>query len=356
MITIASLSGSVLLRVHEDTEDDARYPAVSDLIGHISSGTFGIRPAPQQISIVREHDTRQLEPHELVPGGTTVTYIVTPFNPHDVPEADRFISASSRGLLTIVAQMLDRLMLDRLVDPNITINGCTGLHMALDRQARLGDIQLRELVTLFMDSHSDPNLLDCHGSSPLSLAIRTRILESTRFDIVDELCRGLADVNVRDGSTYTPLHMAAYYGRTSIARRLLEFGADLNAEALPLPSSWWVSRDEHQDPWWAGHETALHFASGRGHLHTAHLLITFKAQLELLDGRGQSWLQVATGSVATLYQAFLATTSQQATSGRVHTNAWTATTEAPAQTAASEVLTTAPPAFAPPVRLILPIA
>eukprot|EP00438_Fugacium_kawagutii_P007351 Skav200211 [mRNA] locus=scaffold890:140:1009:- [translate_table: standard] len=251
-----------------------------------------------------------------------------------------------------------------------------------------------------MDSHSDPNLLDCHGSSPLSLAIRTRILESTRFDIVDELCKGQADVNVRDGSTYTPLHMAAYYGRASIARRLLEFGADLNAQALPLPTSWWVSRDEHRDPWWAGHETALHFASGRGHLHTAHLLITFEAQLELLDGRGQSWVQVATGSVATLHQAFLATTSQQATSGPcpracdvcharhaknyqgittsvccayahkvkiltclfpssgktllpgVHTNAWTG---AATQTAASEVLTTAPPAFAPPVLLIIPV-
>eukprot|EP00438_Fugacium_kawagutii_P019598 Skav232771 [mRNA] locus=scaffold614:16662:18763:+ [translate_table: standard] len=241
MITIASLSGAILLRVLEDTEDDARYPAVSDLIGHISSG---------------------------------------------------------------------------LVDPNIMINGCTGLHMALDRQAHLGDIQLRELVTLFMDSHSDPNLLDCHGSSPLSLAIRTRILESTRYDIVDELCKGQADVNARDGSTYTPLHMAAYYGRTSIARRLLEFGADLNSQAPPLPASWWVPRDEHRDPWWAGHETALHFASGRGHLHTVHLLITFKAQFEILDGRGQSWLQVATGSVATLYQAFFATTSQQATSGR----------------------------------------
>eukprot|EP00438_Fugacium_kawagutii_P012100 Skav231236 [mRNA] locus=scaffold1540:26469:27371:+ [translate_table: standard] len=207
-------------------------------------------------------------------------------------------------------------MLERLVDPNITINGCTGLHMALDRQARLGDIQLRELVTLFMDSHSDPNLLDCHGSSPLSLAIRIGVLESTRYDIVDELCKGQADVNARDGSTYTPLHMAAYYGRTSIARRLLEFGADLNSQAPPLPMSWWVSRDEHRDPWWAGHETALHFASGRGHLHTVHLLITFKARLEILDGRGQNWLQVATGSVATLHQAFLATTSQQATPGR----------------------------------------
>eukprot|EP00438_Fugacium_kawagutii_P036419 Skav228952 [mRNA] locus=scaffold2816:24844:25353:+ [translate_table: standard] len=160
-----------------------------------------------------------------------------------------------------------------------------------------------------MDSHSDPNLLDVHGSSPLSLAIRTRVLECTRYDIVDELCRGQADVNAQDESTYTPLHMAAYYGRTSIARRLLEFGADLNSQAPPHPTSWWVSRDEHRDPWWAGHETALHFASGRGHLHTVHLLLTFRAQLDTLDGRGQNWLQVATGSVATLYQAFLLTTS-----------------------------------------------
>eukprot|EP00438_Fugacium_kawagutii_P011235 Skav211176 [mRNA] locus=scaffold884:6600:8908:- [translate_table: standard] len=145
------------------------------------------------------------------------------------------------------------------------------------------------------------------GSSPLLLAIRTRILESTRYDIVDELCKGRADVNARDGSTYTSLHMAAYYGR------LIEFGADLNCQAPPRPRSWLVSRDEHRDPWWAGQETALHFASGRGHLHTVHLLITFKAQLTILDGRGCAWLQVATGSVSVLHQAFLDTISPERT-------------------------------------------
>eukprot|EP00438_Fugacium_kawagutii_P022961 Skav206233 [mRNA] locus=scaffold197:9979:10925:- [translate_table: standard] len=247
MITIASLSGAVLLRVQEDVEDDTRYPTVRDLIGHISSGTFGIRPAPQQVSLIRNDDTRPLEHHEFISGDTTVTYIIANYKPHDRQEAEQLISASSRGLVTIVAGMLER-----LVDPNIMANGCTGLHMALDRQARLGDIQLRELVTLFMDSHSDPNLLARHGASPLSLAIRAKILESTRYDIVDDLCNGRAAVNAPDGSTYTPLHMAAYYGRTSIARRLLEFGADLNSQAPPHPTSWWVSREEHRDPWWAG--------------------------------------------------------------------------------------------------------
>eukprot|EP00438_Fugacium_kawagutii_P029707 Skav204892 [mRNA] locus=scaffold1926:18029:18358:- [translate_table: standard] len=101
--------------------------------------------------------------------------------------------------------------------------------------------------------------------------------------------------------------MAAYYGRTSVARRLIEFGADLNYQAPPLPTSWWISGEEHRDPWWAGQETALHFASGRGHLCTVHLLITCKAHLGILDGRGQSWLQVATGSVSVLYRAFLDT-------------------------------------------------
>eukprot|EP00438_Fugacium_kawagutii_P017935 Skav216240 [mRNA] locus=scaffold2025:7128:7760:- [translate_table: standard] len=134
----------------------------------------------------------------------------------DLLEAERFISAASRGLNTIVANILDI-----LVDPNTTVNSCTALHMALGPQARMGDIQLIELITLLMDSHSDPNVLDCTGSSPLSLAIRTRILDSTRYDIVDELCKGRADVNARDGSTYTPFHMAAYYGRTSAARRLM---------------------------------------------------------------------------------------------------------------------------------------
>eukprot|EP00438_Fugacium_kawagutii_P030503 Skav213631 [mRNA] locus=scaffold2012:18066:19755:- [translate_table: standard] len=103
-------------------------------------------------------------------------------------------------------------------------------------------------------------------------------------------------------------------GRTSVARRLIEFGAGLNYQAPPLPRSWLVSRDEHRDPWWAGQETALHFASGRGHLHTVHLLITFKAHLTILDGRGCTWLQVATGSVSILHQAFLDTTSPERTS------------------------------------------
>eukprot|EP00438_Fugacium_kawagutii_P022515 Skav234198 [mRNA] locus=scaffold218:58965:60952:+ [translate_table: standard] len=212
MITVASLSGETLLHVHEDIEADTRYPTVSDLIGHISSGTFGIRPGPQQVYLIRNDDTRPLAHHEIISGGTTVTYVIKKYNDYDLLEAERLLSAASRGLNTIVANILDI-----LVDPNTTVNSCTALHMALGPQARIGDIQLIELITLLMDSHSDPNILDCMGSSPLSLAIRTRILESTRYDIVDELCKGRADVNARDGSTYTSLHMAAYYGRLAMA-------------------------------------------------------------------------------------------------------------------------------------------
>eukprot|EP00438_Fugacium_kawagutii_P036226 Skav210879 [mRNA] locus=scaffold1198:16162:16692:+ [translate_table: standard] len=172
-----------------------------------------------------------------------------------------------------------------------------------------------ELITLLMDSHSDPNVLDCMGSSPLSLAIRTRILDSTRYDIVDELCKGRADVNLRDGSTYTPLHMAAYYGRTSAARRLIEFGADLNSQAPPLPRSWLVSREEHRDPWWAGQETALQSFRLRARTPT-HSPPAYHLQstADNLDGRGCTWLQVATGSVSVLYRAFLDTTSPARTS------------------------------------------
>eukprot|EP00438_Fugacium_kawagutii_P003824 Skav230271 [mRNA] locus=scaffold3387:389583:390119:+ [translate_table: standard] len=100
---------------------------------------------------------------------------------------------------------------------------------------------------------------------------------------------------------------------SKVTCRLIEFGADLNSQAPPLPRSWMVSPDEHRDPWWAGQETALHFASGRGHLHTVHLLITYKAHLNVLDGRGRSWLQVATGSVSVMHQAFLATTPPELT-------------------------------------------
>ena len=50
-------------------------------------------------------------------------------------------------------------------------------------------------------------------------------------EIVRVLVKELsADVNAKDGDESTPLHLAAFYGRTETARVLVEQGADVSAK------------------------------------------------------------------------------------------------------------------------------
>ena len=76
---------------------------------------------------------------------------------------------------------------------------------------------------------------DCHAEDALWDAVKTGDLDVVSHFIAVHM----ADVDVKDGSGWTPLHYAAYYGHVSIVSALLGSGADVNVKGnggwTPLP-------------------------------------------------------------------------------------------------------------------------
>jgi ankyrin repeat protein len=69
---------------------------------------------------------------------------------------------------------------------------------------------------------------------------------------------------------FTPLHAAAMHGHTSICKRLLALGADVNAQTDPQKYA------------------PLHSAAFAGHLDTLRLLLRYRADRSLLNYRGET--------------------------------------------------------------------
>lgn len=69
-------------------------------------------------------------------------------------------------------------------------------------------------------------------------------VEKGNLGKVKELIEQGADVNMRSGSTWTPLHYASNNGNLAIVKLLVENGADVNAKAhgrTPLDEASWNS-------------------------------------------------------------------------------------------------------------------
>ncbi|XP_078674577.1 uncharacterized protein LOC144912759 [Branchiostoma floridae x Branchiostoma belcheri] len=98
-----------------------------------------------------------------------------------------------------------------------------------------------------------------------------RFFRAVRKGDVQTVTRGLdAGVDVRARRTWlcwyeqTSLHVASWYGKTEVAKLLIEHGADLEA------------RDQDQ-------LTSLHWAAWRGHTGTCELLIRHGADVTARD-------------------------------------------------------------------------
>jgi ankyrin repeat protein len=85
-----------------------------------------------------------------------------------------------------------------------------------------------------------------------------------------------AEVEDRTDDGYTPLHLAAYFGRLEVARFLLERGADPNA----------VARNESR-------VTPLHSAVARRHRDVAGVLLAFGASANVVQHGGWTPLHSA---------------------------------------------------------------
>jgi ankyrin repeat protein len=84
-----------------------------------------------------------------------------------------------------------------------------------------------------------------------------------------------ADVNAKSDGEYTPLNIAAYWGRKEIIELLLANGADVNAKTN-----------------WDG-STPLHFAAENDHKEIAELLIANSADVNALKDDGKTPLDWA---------------------------------------------------------------
>ena len=124
--------------------------------------------------------------------------------------------AVSRGQPAVV-----RALLDGGADPDARWRSF-GIQTPLLLAARRGD---REMVDLLLARGADPERRTPDGSSVLRAAI-----ERGDSAVVEALLARGPDLSQRDSLRgMTLLHRAAVYGRTGIALRLLDLGADVNA-------------------------------------------------------------------------------------------------------------------------------
>jgi len=128
--------------------------------------------------------------------------------------------------------------------------------MRVQDAAEVGDT---EEVRRLLDGGADVNARDTSEWTPLHLAASKSHVETTAL-LLD---RG-ADVDAKEDVGWTPLHVAARFGHTKVGALLIERGADVNA------------RD-------GGDQTPLHTAARAGETEAVNLLLDFGADARARD-------------------------------------------------------------------------
>jgi ankyrin repeat protein len=189
---------------------------------------------------------------------------------------------------------LERILLDHCVD----INGSTNwaMHIPSCEASSHGHV---EIVRPLVEHGANVNARDQSQSTPLHLAWDA--------EIVQLLVEHGADVNARDQFQLTPLHIASSVGKTRTVQLLIEHGADVNsrdqsqstplhlalsgakAQAVQLLIEHGAdvnARDQCQS-------TPLHLALSRGYAEVSELLIEHGADVNSRDQSQSTPLHVA---------------------------------------------------------------
>lgn len=88
-------------------------------------------------------------------------------------------------------------------------------------------------------------------------------IDANNFDIVEGLIEKGAALEARDSNNYTPLNLAAYYGRAEICWLLLQYGAN--------PDQTRFVNIMYQDDFY----TAMHIAAAYGHTDIIKYLVAY---------------------------------------------------------------------------------
>ena len=138
---------------------------------------------------------------------------------------------------------------------------------SMGRAAFAGDtLSIQALI----DQGMDINRKDASGRTPLHIAAL-----QDRVDVVRQLFEAGVDIDATDTqSGYSPLHVAAMQGHAGVSEILVKYGADIDMQSQPGA-------------------TPLHLAVVEGHLPVVAILLKYRARLDIRDSNGQTPLQCA---------------------------------------------------------------
>lgn len=142
--------------------------------------------------------------------------------------------------------------------------------MSLIEAVKLGDLsRIREILCVV-----DPNQEKKFGSKAIHWASSQNSLDYKGWEIVRELIQSGANVNEKNNSGYTALHIASGNGCDEIIKELLQGGANINEKDI------------------AG-MTPLHIASKRGSTDIVKILLQNGANIDEKDNDGGTALHWA---------------------------------------------------------------
>eukprot|EP00438_Fugacium_kawagutii_P031043 Skav215824 [mRNA] locus=scaffold4622:1095:2105:- [translate_table: standard] len=286
-IKVFNISGDMLF----EAPQNKGWNATERITKTIGRGQLCRAHPPQCISLLERHTDHLLQgdiPEDI----TEVTAVLHPFNAYDITEVSHLLSVVELGLLTEVKRALRS-----RTDPNFSHEGTTPLAMTLLDRPREEDEATEFLVETLLFAKALPQTDDKPNyPNLLHLAVRSSLGEDDSTSILQMLCDARAAVDHLDDHGYTPLQTAAYYGYAEMTTCLLRCAADVNLRS-PLRQQMSDSMYENQRQWWYGQETSLHFASGRGHLQVAALLLEYAADVSILDAQDRNWIEVSMGPV-----------------------------------------------------------